>query len=165
METQNSMENIKSSFQRVLNELEKLKLSTQIIELPQSTRTAGEAAAAVRCHVSQIIKSLVFQTKSTHRPVLVMTSGSNQVDEELFSTLIGEEIEFASPAYVREETGFAIGGVSPFGLIKEIPAYIDEDILQYPLVWAAAGSPNAVFSIRPEDLVSATNGRVIAVHL
>jgi prolyl-tRNA editing enzyme YbaK/EbsC (Cys-tRNA(Pro) deacylase) len=135
--------------------LENLKLSTQIIELPQSTRTAGEAAAAVKCHVSQIIKSLVFQTKSTHRPVLVMTSGSNQVDEELFSTHIGEEIEFASPAFVREETGFAIGGVSPFGLIKEIPAYI----------WAAAGSPKAVFSIRPEDLVSATNGRVIAIHL
>jgi prolyl-tRNA editing enzyme YbaK/EbsC (Cys-tRNA(Pro) deacylase) len=148
----------------VINELESLALPIQVIELPQSTRTAQEAAKAVNCHVSQIIKSLVFQTKTTSQPILVLTSGSNQVDEGLVGSIIGEEIEFASADYVRDKTGFAIGGVSPFGLLERIPIYVDQDLMEHPLVWAAAGSPKTVFSIQPDDLVFATHGQPIAVH-
>jgi len=153
----------KSSVQRVLDKLENLNLPTQFKNLPQSTRTAREAAAAVNCHIGQIVKSLVFQTKYTHKPILVLTSGSNQVNEAVVGAVIGEEINFASVEFVREVTGFAIGGVSPFGLKGEITTYIDEDLLQHPVVWAAAGSHNAVFSICPKDLVSAINGQVITV--
>ncbi len=99
----------------------------------------------------------------THKPVLVLTSGSNQVNEEVVGAVIGEEINIASAKFVREMTGFAIGGVSPFGLKEEITTYIDEDLLQHPVIWAAAGSHNAVFSICPEDLVNAINGQVISV--
>lgn len=158
------MGNKKSSVQRVIDELKKLNLPTQFKDLPQSTRTASEAAAAVNCHVSQIVKSLVFQTKSTHKPILILTSGSNQVDEAVVGAVFGEEIRFASAKFVREMTGFAIGGVSPFGLKGEITTYIDEDLLKHPVIWAAAGSHNTVFSIFPEDLVSAINGQVITVH-
>ena len=157
------MDDKKSSVQRVLDELENLNLPTQYKNLPQSTRTARKAAEAVNCHVGQIVKSLVFKTKFTHKPVLVLTSGSNQVNEAVVGAIIGEEINFASAKFVREMTGFAIGGVSPFGLKEEIATYIDEDLLQHPVIWAAAGSHNAVFSIRPEDLVSAINGQVITV--
>ena len=153
----------KSSVQRVLDELKTLNLPTQFKDLPQSTRTAREAAAAVNCHVGQIVKSLVFQTKSTHKPILVLTSGSNQVNEAVVGAVIGEDIDFASAEFVREMTGFAIGGVSPFGLKEEIATYIDEDLLQHPVIWAAAGSPNAVFSICPKDLVDAIQGQVITV--
>jgi prolyl-tRNA editing enzyme YbaK/EbsC (Cys-tRNA(Pro) deacylase) len=158
------MDDKKSSVQRVLDELKNLNLPIQFKDLPQSTRTAREAAAAVNCHVSQIVKSLVFQTKSTQKPVLVLTSGSNQVNETVVGAVFGEEIRFASAEFVREMTGFAIGGVSPFGLKGEITTYIDEDLLQHPVIWAAAGSHNTVFSIFPEDLVSAINGQVISVH-
>ncbi len=157
------MDNKKSSIQRVLDELEKLNLPTQVKDLPQSTKTAQEAAAAVNCHVGQIVKSLVFQTKFTHKPILILTSGSNQVNEPVVGAIIGEEIIFASAKFVREITGFAIGGVSPFGLKEEITTYIDEDLLQHPVIWAAAGSHNAVFSICPEDLVGAIQGQVITV--
>ncbi len=158
------MDDKKSSVQRVLDKLEDLNLPTQFKDLPQSARTAREAAAAVNCHVGQIVKSLVFQTKSTHKPVLVLTSGSNQVNEAVVGAVIGEEINIASAKFVREMTGFAIGGVSPFGLKEEITTYIDEDLLQHPVIWAAAGSHNTVFSIFPEDLVSAIDGQVITVH-
>jgi prolyl-tRNA editing enzyme YbaK/EbsC (Cys-tRNA(Pro) deacylase) len=157
------MDDKKSSVQRVLDKLENLNLPTQFKDLPQSARTAKEAAASVNCHVGQIVKSLVFQTKYTHKPVLVLTSGSNQVNEEVVGAIIGEEINFASAEFVREMTGFAIGGVSPLGLKGEITTYIDEDLLQYPVIWAAAGSHNAVFSIYPEDLVSVINGQVITI--
>ncbi|NQS91339.1 MAG: YbaK/EbsC family protein [Chloroflexi bacterium] len=133
-------------------------------ELPHSTRTAKEAATAVYCLVDQIVKSLVFQTRYSQKPILILTSGSNQVDEKHVSTIIGDEIQFASPAFVREETGFAIGGVSPYGLKNKIPTYIDQDLLNHTVIWAAAGSNNAVFSIHPRDLVDTTGGIVIAVH-
>ncbi|MCJ7715000.1 MAG: YbaK/EbsC family protein [Anaerolineales bacterium] len=154
----------KSSVQRVLDELESLNLPTHFIELPQSTRTAKEAAEAVNCHVSQIVKSLVFQTSVTNKAVLILTSGSNQVDEVVVGSAVGEKIKFASVEFVRDMTGFANGGVSPLGLKEKITTFIDEDLLQHALIWAAAGSHHAVFSISPEDLVNATGAEVIAVH-
>lgn len=154
----------KSSVQRVLDELESLKIHTTFLELPKSSRTAKEAAEAVDCHVSQIVKSLVFEAENTHIPILVLTSGSNKVNEVVVGTIVGEKINFASVEFVREMTGFAIGGVSPFGLKGEIKTFIDEDLLKHPLIWAAAGSHHAVFSISPEDLVNATKAEVIKVQ-
>jgi prolyl-tRNA editing enzyme YbaK/EbsC (Cys-tRNA(Pro) deacylase) len=156
--------NKESSVQRVISALKELKIQSQVKELPQSTRTAEEAAAAVQCQLGQIVKSLIFQTKTNYQPVLILTSGVNQVDEAHVSTIIGEDIKIASARYVREQTGFAIGGVSPFGLKKDISTYIDQDLLNFQVIWAAAGSPKAVFSVNPHKLVAATGGQVISVR-
>jgi len=158
------MDQNKPSVQRVLEELDSLNIPTNFLELPQSSRTAKEAAEAVGCHVSQIVKSLVFETENSHKPILVLTSGSNKVNEVVVGTIIGEKINFASVEFVREMTGFAIGGVSPFGLKGKIRTFIDEDLLKKNLIWAAAGSHHAVFSITPEDLVKATRAEVIKVQ-
>lgn len=153
-----------SSTQRVKDALHDLGIPMTVQELPDSTRTAKEAAAAANCQVSQIVKSLVFRTVSSQKPVLILTSGANKVDEKLVGAQLGEDIQFARPDFVREETGFAIGAVSPFGLIKEIPIYIDRDLLDHSIIWAAAGSHHAIFSIQPQTLVSTTGCKVISVH-
>jgi prolyl-tRNA editing enzyme YbaK/EbsC (Cys-tRNA(Pro) deacylase) len=154
-----------SSVDRVRNALASRGIpTTEIKELPDSTRTAPEAAVAVGCDVGQIVKSLVFYGRESKRPILILTSGANQVNQDLVSGVIGERIDFASVDFVREETGFSIGGVAPFGLKKEISTYIDEDLLGHTLLWAAAGSHHAVFSIHPDDLVEGTGARVIPVH-
>jgi len=152
-----------SSVERVKEALRHLDVPYQVKELPSSTRTAVEAAAAVNCSVSQIVKSLVFQN-AQKEPVLILTSGSNQVDEKLVSETLGSRIEFADADFVRQQTGFAIGGVSPYGLTDEITIYIDRDLLKYPVIWAAAGSSHAVFSIKPTDLLNSTGAQVIDVH-
>lgn len=148
---------------RVQAALKMLDIPVQITELPHSTRTAAEAARAVQSSVGQIVKSLVFIT-GNDQPLLILTSGSNQVDEKLVSRTLGEKINFATADIVRQHTGFAIGGVSPFGLKYQIPIYIDRDLLEHQIVWAAAGSSHALFSISPHDLVDTTNGKVISVH-
>lgn len=155
---------IKSSTQRVKDTLKDLGIPVTVQELPDSTRTAREAAAAAQCQVGQIVKSLVFQTTDSHKPILILTSGDNKVAEKIVGAQLGVEIQFAPPEFVREQTGFAIGGVSPFGLIKEIPIYIDRDLLDHSIIWAAAGSHHAVFSIQPQTLVNTTGCQVISVH-
>jgi len=152
-----------SSIQRVQRALEDQGLDCQIRELPESTRTAQEAAEAVGCQLGQIVKSLVFSTITDRQPILVMTSGTNRVDEAKLEDNVGEEIQFASPDFVREKTGFAIGGVAPFGHQGEITTYIDQDLLDYSEIWAAAGSPRAVFRLTPGQLLSSTGGKVIQV--
>ena len=158
------MDQKKSSVQRVMDTLKDLNIHSQVKELPDSTKTALEAAKAVNCQLGQIVKSLVFQTKSSLKPVLILTSGENQVNETMVGEVLGEEIKFAPARFVREQTGFAIGGVSPYGLKKGIPIFIDEDLLKHEIIWAAAGSHYAVFSITPQELVSTTDSRVISVQ-
>jgi prolyl-tRNA editing enzyme YbaK/EbsC (Cys-tRNA(Pro) deacylase) len=153
-----------SSLQQVQQALQDLNLTSQVLELPSSTRTAREAAQAVGCTVNQIVKSLVFQTVPGGRPILILTSGANQVDEDHMSRIIGEKITFASPDFVRDQTGFTIGGVSPFGLQQEISTYLDQDLLDFDRIWAAAGSPRAVFSISPQDLLSGTGAVAVSVR-
>ncbi|MBC7234073.1 MAG: YbaK/EbsC family protein [Chloroflexi bacterium] len=151
------------SAQKIQEVLQHLGISSQVLELPQSTRTAAEAAQAVGCAVGQIVKSLVFRGKQTHKPILVLASGANRVNEKTLARLVGEPIEKADADFVREQTGFSIGGVPPIGHIQPLPTYIDEDLLQYEEIWAAAGTPHAVFPLTPADLVRMTGGTVIPI--
>ncbi len=156
-------ESLSPSAQRVQEALKALGLSLEVVELPQSTRTAVEAAAAVGCNVEQIVKSLVFRGKHSKKPILVVASGSNRVNEKRMAEVVGEPIERADPDFVRVHTGFVIGGVAPVGHPERIETFIDEDLMQYPEIWAAAGNPNAVFRLGPEDLKRMAGGRVIAI--
>lgn len=135
----------------------------QVLEFEASTRTAADAAAAIGCTVAQIAKSLVFRTVAGARPVLVITSGANRVDVERVATELGEPIARADADFVREATGFAIGGVPPVGHARSPVVLIDADLLRYPRIWAAAGTPNAVFGLTPDDLVRLTGGRPVRI--
>jgi prolyl-tRNA editing enzyme YbaK/EbsC (Cys-tRNA(Pro) deacylase) len=154
---------LSSAAQRVQKALLERGLQCQILELNASTRTAQEAAQAVGCEVGQIVKSLIFRGKQTGKAVLILTSGANRVDLEVVSQALGEFLEKADAEFVRQVTGFAIGGVPPLGHDQSLPTYMDEDLLQYPMVWAAAGTPNAVFPITPQALLQVTAARVIRV--
>jgi prolyl-tRNA editing enzyme YbaK/EbsC (Cys-tRNA(Pro) deacylase) len=133
------------------------------MEMPQTTRSAAEAATAIGCNVEQIAKSLLFKTKQTGKPILVIASGVNRVKEKRIETVLGERLDKADADFVREHTGFAIGGVPPVGHASSFDIFIDEDLLQYEEIWAAAGTPFAVFRLTPEDLVKMTGGQVITV--
>ena len=134
-----------------------------VVELPASTRTAQEAAQTIGCEVSQIVKSLVFCTKQSNEPILILASGSNRVNEKKIGKLAATPIKKADADFVKEKTGFAIGGVSPIGHKAPIRTYIDEDLLQCKELWAAAGTPNAVFSLSSSDLEKMTGGEVISI--
>ena len=157
------MSSLHPSARRVQQALEALGFAYQVLQLPASTRTAREAAEAVGCTVGQIAKSLVFKTRRTQRPILVIASGANRVDEKRLAALVGEPVEKADADFVREKTGFAIGGVPPIGHKEPLETFIDEDLLQYEEIWAAAGHPHAVFRLTPGDLQAMTQGRVVAV--
>ena len=143
--------------------LEGKGVQLRVVELSQSTRTAAEAAAAIGCGVAQIAKSLVFHGTNTDQPVLVIVSGTNRVDEHKVAALVGEPVAKADAAFVREHTGFAIGGVAPVGHKKPLRTLLDYDLLQYEEIWAAAGTPHAVFRLTPGELVQITDGDVVVV--
>ena len=126
-----------------------------VLEFEQSTHSSAEAAAAVGCEVSQIAKSMLFKA-TDGRPVLVVASGSNRVDEKKITALLGQKITRADAAFVLDRTGFAVGGVPPVGHITPPVTFLDRDLQLYPIIWAAAGSPNAVFALSPADLVRLT---------
>lgn len=151
------------SAQRVQSALQALGLSLQVVELPASTRTAVEAAQAVGCQVGQIVKSLVFKKMHSSQALLVVASGNNRVNEEKIGDLIGEPIGKADAEFVRQQTGFAIGGVPPVGHSQALQTLVDEDLLQYTDIWAAAGTPNAVFRLSPSDLLKITLGQVVQI--
>lgn len=151
------------SVERVAAALDTLGMGGRSRELPDSTRTAAEAGAALGCEVGQIVKSLVFRVPSTDAAVLVLASGSSRVDVGKLSAVIGEPVEQASGAFVRERTGFAIGGVAPVGLVSPVATYVDRGVLAWDRVWAAAGSPRTVFDATPSELVDATGGTLVDV--
>lgn len=132
--------------------LRALGLDVHVVKLAESTRTATEAASAVGCTVGQIVKSLVF--RAGEGPVLVLASGANFVDEDRLSSVVGTPIKRARADYVRQHTGYAIGGVAPVGHPRPILTFVDEDLLQYSEVWAAAGGPFTVFACSPDFLAS-----------
>lgn len=154
---------LSSSAQKVQDALKAFGFSSQVVELPDSTRTAQEAAQAIGCQVEQIVKSLVFEGKHTHKPVLVVASGSNRVNEKRLSELVGEPIGKAKADFVRQRTGFVVGGVPPIGHAERLETFIDEDLLQYEEIWAAAGTPHAVFMLTPADLKAMTAGRIASI--
>ena len=137
----------------------------EVLEFDAGTRTAADAAAAVGCEVAEIAKSLLFRARDSGRPVLVVASGVNRVDEKKVAAVIGEKISRADADFVRENTGFAIGGVPPIGHAVAPLTLIDEDLLKLETIWAAAGTPNAVFRLTPGELVELTGGRVAGVKL
>jgi prolyl-tRNA editing enzyme YbaK/EbsC (Cys-tRNA(Pro) deacylase) len=143
--------------------LKVLGLELQVVELQETTRTSADAARAVGCEVGQIAKSLVFRGQRTQRPILVIASGSNRVNEKRVGELISEPLGKADADFVRQKTGFVIGGVPPVGHAEKLEVFIDEDLLRYSEIWAAAGTPNAVFRLTPSDLVRMTEGRVIGI--
>lgn len=132
----------------------------QVMEFDASTRTASDAAAAIGCAVAEIVKSLIFRTAQSDRPVLVIASGTNRVDEKKVAQHIGEPIKRADADFVREKTGFAIGGVPPIGHATAPLVLIDGTLSTFATIWAAAGTPNAVFELTPADLVALTGGTV-----
>jgi Cys-tRNA(Pro) deacylase len=154
----------KGSVDRVRAALRAAGLDAEIKEFDASTRTSADAAAAIGCSVAQIAKSLVFRAKSSGRAVLVIASGSNRVDEKKLEALLGERIGKADADFVRAETGYAIGGVSPVGHDGRVAVFIDADLTQYAEIWAAAGAPNAVFRLSPADLPRLTGGRIAALR-
>jgi prolyl-tRNA editing enzyme YbaK/EbsC (Cys-tRNA(Pro) deacylase) len=137
----------------------------EVYELAQSTRTSAEAAQAVGCTLGQIVKSIIFRAAQSERAVLVLTSGANRVDEKKVAALLGEPLSKADPDFVRTRTGFAIGGVPPVGHAEPPVTFIDEDLLQYTEIWAAAGTPNALFKLAPADLIILTGGTVAKVKV
>ncbi len=154
---------LSASARRVQEALHSLGMNLQVVELPDSTRSAVEAAQAVGCQVGQIVKSLVFRGKRSQRPILAAVSGANRVDEGRLEALIGEPLGKADADFVREQTGFAIGGVPPVGHIQKLETIIDEDLFQYQEIWAAAGTPHAVFRLTPDELAKMTGGTVAAI--
>lgn len=138
---------LKKSAEKIRNLLSAKGVNTQVRELPGSTRTAFDAAETLNCEVAQIVKSLIFHTVEGMQPVVVLASGSNRVDTKAVSAIVGQAIKQASPKFVRETTGFAIGGVPPIGHLVPTQVIVDEDLTLQTTVWAAAGTPNAVFQI------------------
>ena len=157
------MESLSPSAQRVQDALRGMGFGYEVIEFAQTTRTAAEAAAAVGCTVGQIAKSLIFKGRRSGRPLLVIASGANRVNEKPMQAVVGEPIEKPDADFVRQQTGFVIGGVPPLGHAAPLTIYIDEDLLQYDIIWAAAGTPNAVFRLAPADLLPMTGGQAIKV--
>jgi prolyl-tRNA editing enzyme YbaK/EbsC (Cys-tRNA(Pro) deacylase) len=149
--------------QKVQEALKALGFTNQVVELQSTTRTSTDAAQAVGCTVEQIAKSIVFRGKQTHKPILVIASGPNRVNEKRIEEFISEPLGKADANYVRRHTGFVIGGVPPLGHLEQLEIFVDEDLLQYEEIWAAAGSPNAVFKLTPSDLVKMTGGHVISI--
>ncbi|MGD8404612.1 MAG: YbaK/EbsC family protein [Anaerolineales bacterium] len=154
------MTHLSPSAQKVQDALRALGFDLTVIENVESTRTAQEAANRVGVTLGQIVKSLIFKGKSSGKPILVLTSGANRVDEKRIKAYAGEKIGRADADFVREVTGYAIGGVPPIAHIQQMETYLDEDLMQYDLIWAAAGTPNAVFELTPADLQKMTAGRV-----
>jgi prolyl-tRNA editing enzyme YbaK/EbsC (Cys-tRNA(Pro) deacylase) len=157
------MTELSPSAQRVQTALSARGLSLQVIELSQSTRTSPEAAAAVGCELGQIVKSIIFRGKASDRVVLVLTSGANRVNERAVAGLLGEALAKADADFVRNRTGFVIGGVAPVGHTEPPVTFIDEDLMQYAEIWAAAGTPNALFKLTPQDLLALTEGQIAQV--
>jgi prolyl-tRNA editing enzyme YbaK/EbsC (Cys-tRNA(Pro) deacylase) len=157
------MEQGLSAPQRVQAALSAAGVAARIEEFPASTRTAQDAAAAVGTGVGQIVKSLLFLAGDA--PVLALVSGANQLDPARLASLTGASIGKADADAVRQATGYSIGGVPPTGFPAPIPTFIDRDLLQYDVVWAAAGTPRHVFPIAPGELERVTGGRVVDLKL
>jgi prolyl-tRNA editing enzyme YbaK/EbsC (Cys-tRNA(Pro) deacylase) len=157
------MHTLSPSAQKIQNLLNSLGYDYTVIEHAESTRTAQEAAERAGCELGQIVKSLIFKGKDSGKPIIVLTSGANRVDEKRIREYAGEGIGKADADFVRAVTGFAIGGVPPVGHLQKIETYMDEDFMQYETVWAAAGTPKAIFELKTSDLEKMTDAKIVRV--
>ena len=157
------MAELPASSVRVREALAERGVQGAIVYLERAARTSAEAAAAVGCRVDQIAKSLVFRLATSGVPLLVIASGANRVDEGRVAALVGEPLGKADADFVRAHTGFAIGGVAPVAHPAPLATLIDEHLLKWERIWAAAGHPHTVFPLTPAELVRITGGRVVAV--
>lgn len=153
----------KAGVRRVEAALRDAGLEGEIVTLDATARSAREAAAALGVEVAQIVKSLVFRGAKSGAPILVVASGENQVDEENLQSLAGEPVERADARFVKEKTGFSIGGVPPLAHVESLRTLVDEDLFLYGEVWAAAGHTHAVFALSPEELARVSRGEVVRV--
>jgi len=151
------------SIDRVAEAARQAGIEIEILRMGASTRTAAEAAAECGCTVGQIVKSLIFQGKTSGELYLFLLAGSSQLDLSKSAAAAGEELQRAEPRLIRDRTGFAIGGVSPIGHLVPIAAFADENLLGHERVWAAAGAHDAVFAAEPHDLVEAAKARICAI--
>ncbi len=152
------------SARKVAEAARNLGLDVSVREMEASTRTAEEAAAACGVTVGQIVKSLLFLGAASGKPYLLLVSGKNRVDEDGVAVRLGEKLTRPDARAVRDITGFAIGGIPPFGHETPLATYIDSDLLAYEVVWAAAGTPRAVFAVAPRALKQALGAQDIAVR-
>ncbi|MEL6289089.1 MAG: YbaK/EbsC family protein [Pseudomonadota bacterium] len=138
-------------------------LPVEVTTHEATARTAAEAATTIGCSVAQIVKSLVFRGAVSGEPVLLLVSGANIVDADVVARAVGEPIERAEASWVRGVTGYAIGGIPPFGHARAIATWMDEALLDHLYVWAAAGAPDTTFRVIPDQLVEVTGAHVICV--
>lgn len=153
------------SRERVERALHALGIRTDIVEFPQGTRTSADAAAAIGCSVAQIAKSVVLRAKVSNLPVVVVASGANRVCEKKISTLLNEPVGRADADFVRDSTGFAIGGVAPVGHIGPVHLLVDRDLLLLDPLWAAAGTPSTVFRVAAAQLTALPSARLADVRV
>lgn len=154
---------MKKSAAGVQQALERHGLDCRVVELPASTRTARDAAAAIGCSIAQIAKTIVFRKTGQDHAVLAIVGGISRVDENKIAALAGSPVEQANPGFVRKATGFAIGGVPPVGHTTPIRTFIDGKLFEHAEIWAAAGTPNAVFQLTPAELQLISGGTVGAI--
>lgn len=157
------MSTLSPSAQKIQTLLNELGFAYTVVEHAESTRTAQEAADRAGCELGQIVKSLIFKGKETGKPILILASGPNRVNEKRIADYAGEGIGKADAEFVRTVTGFAIGGVPPIGHAQAMETYLDEDFLKYQTIWAAAGTPNAIFELATEDLQKMTGGKIVSI--
>lgn len=127
-------------------------ITTQVVEFEQPTRTAAEAAAAIGCSIAEIAKSILFKGKQSGQAIMVVASGDNRVSEKKVGSLVGEKLARADADFVREATGYAIGGVAPLGHAQPLRIVLDQDLRRFAKIWAAAGTPFTVFPVTPDEL-------------
>lgn len=152
------------SAQRAQEAMRAAGLSATVVEHQTAARTSAQAAETLGCNVAEIAKSLVFRGGVSGRPVLVIASGENRIDLAKLEKLLGEPVGKPDAAFVREVTGFAIGGIPPLGHAQPLHTLIDQSLLRFATVYAAGGTPNAMFPVAPDELVRVTGGQVADVH-
>jgi prolyl-tRNA editing enzyme YbaK/EbsC (Cys-tRNA(Pro) deacylase) len=157
------MSTLSPSAQKIQDLLTSLGYSYTVIEHAETTRTAMDAAERAGCELGQIVKSLIFKGQVSGKPILVLTSGTNRVNEMRIREYAREKIWKADADFVKTVTGYAIGGVPPIGHIQKMETYLDQDFLQYETIWAAAGTPNAIFELKSADLQKMTDGKIVMV--
>lgn len=155
---------LKNSAKRVQEAINNLGLEFTVREYPSTTRTATDAAATIGCEVGAIVKSLIFMTtEEPVEPILILVSGANRVDENKIMQETGLKLTKANAEFIRIKSGYAIGGIPPIGHNTKLITFIDRDLLLYEEIWAAAGTPNAVFSLPSHKLANLTAGKIISV--